>query len=54
MKNNSMYEDQIYEELEMTELQEVEEFLTSDGLDQYQEDYRAYEQDLTNLIKEKN
>ena len=45
-------DDSIYEELEMTNLEEIEEFVSGDGLDQYQEDYRAYEEDLTNLIKE--
>jgi hypothetical protein len=42
----------MYEELEMTDLVEVEGDLSSDGLDQYQEDYRAYEEDLMSLIKE--
>ena len=48
MRNN----DEIYEELEITGLDEIEEFVSGDGLDQYYEDYRAYEEDLTSLIKE--
>lgn len=49
---NTMYEDSIYEELETTSLDEIEEF-GGDGLDQYQDDYRAFERDLTDLIKER-
>ena len=53
MKNNPMYEDSLYEELEMTEFSEIEDSLSGDGLDQYQEDYRSFEMDLTSLIKER-
>ncbi len=45
------YIDDVYEELEITTLDEVEEMDKID-LEAYYEDYRAYEQDLTDLIKE--
>ncbi len=50
MQNKDL--DLIYEELELIGLEEIEELENSDGLETYYEDYRAFEQDLTDLIKE--